>query len=368
MGILQIFNSRIQKHGSFEDFMIALARKAKEENKKLGFIFPAVETQEVKETLESLGSRIYIIKDDWRSFGFIQGLLKIIFKEKPSVVDFHFCSSLNLVPLFLILRLLRIKVIYHYHGEIIPINELRFVNHHFSKLKIITLFTNQIICVSNANKKFLKALNIKKGIIVVYNGLDVEKLTRVKVDRDFRKEMGLTNGELVITSIGSLIPRKGIDVLVRAAKYVIECIPQARFVIVGAGKKEEYQLLADNLGIGDKVIFTGLIKDYPYYILRASDLYVSASFAESFGLSIAEAQLLGIPAVATRVGGVPEVVCEGKTGLLTEAGDTRGLSNQIIRLLQDKSLRNKFASAAGEWVKERFALKDKVEELFVHFS
>lgn len=368
MNILQVFNSRIQKHGSFEDFMIALARKAEAENRELGFVFPAAETQEVKEALESLGARIYIIADDWGSLGFIRELLKIIFKEKPDFLDFHFCCSPNLVPLFLILRLLRIKVIYHYHGEIIPVNELRFVNRHFSKLRLITLLVNKIICVSKANKEFLNALNIKRNVYVIYNGIDIDAFTRMAIERDFRKEMGFANGELIITTIASLIPRKGMNILIRAAQYALLQIPQARFVIIGAGDRERYQNLIDDLGIKNKVILTGLIKDYPYYILKASDLYVSASFAESFGLSIAEAQFLGIPVVATRVGGVPEVVCEGKTGFLTEAGNSINLSDQIVKLLKDNCLRREFSLAAREWVSKRFALKDKVDELFRHFS
>ncbi len=367
MSILQIFNSRIEKHGSFEDFMIELAKTAKEKNTKLGFVFPNVDTQEVKEKIEALGAKIYIIRDNWSSFKFAKKLLKVILKEKSQVLDFHFCYSLNFVFLFLILRLLRIKVIYHYHGEIAPVEELKFINRHFSKLRLITLFANEIICVSEANKRFLEALNINKNIYVVYNGINADNFKNRNFEGDFRKEMGFTNNELIVTSIGSLIPRKGMDVLIKAASFVIKELPQTRFIIIGGGEKGKYQKIAEDLGVKEKVIFTGLIKEYPYNILKDTDLYVSASFAESFGLSIAEAQILGIPVVATKVGGVLEVVKDGETGILVSPGNSQLLAKTIIELLANQELRKKFSQAGKKWIEEKFDLEEKVEELFKYF-
>lgn len=363
MTIFQIFNSRIQKHGSFEDFMIELAGRCRTKGIRLSFAFPRVESEDVKKGLLSLDARIHTIEPRWSSLYFVKEVLNIVRKESPYVLDFHFCSSLNLVILFLILRILGKKVIFHYHGEIRPVEELSFINRHFSKLRLVTLFANKIICVSEANKRFLKALNIRKKIYVIYNGINIDNFTNIRVERDFRKEAGFNNGELIVTSIGSLIPRKGIGILIKAAKNVIDEIPQARFVIIGGGDMDKYLKLTEDLGIKDRVMLTGLLKEYPYHILKASDLYVSASFAESFGLSIAEAQILGIPVVATKVGGVPEVVNDGKTGVLVNPRDIDNLAKEITRLLTDKKLRREFSDAGRIWVKQRFNLTEKVEEL-----
>jgi glycosyltransferase involved in cell wall biosynthesis len=368
MNIMQVFNSRIEKHGSFEDFMIEFAKQAKEKKLKVSFVFPAIETYSVKEKLEFFNAKVYIVENGWQSLRFIKDLCKIIFKERVKVIDFHFCTTLNLVPLFILLRVLRKVIIFHYHGEIIPIDDLKFRNRHFSRLRLITLFVNKIICVSYANKRFLEALNIKKEMHVVYNGIDIDKFAKMQTDRDFKREMGFKNGELIVTSIGSLIPRKGVKVLIKAVKYVIQRLPQARFIIAGGGNKGPYQKLTKILELQDKIIFTGLIKEYPYYILKASDLYVSASFAESFGLSIAEAKALGIPVVATRVGGVSEVVDEYKTGLLKDVGNFKELSEGIINLFNDKELRRQFSEAGKKRIKSAFNLKDKVTELLCHFN
>jgi glycosyltransferase involved in cell wall biosynthesis len=364
MRILQVFNSRIQKHGSFEDFMIQLADKAKSNNLQVGFVFPRINTQEVRERLECLGAKVYTIEDSWKSFAFLKKLVKIVKSYKPDILDFHFCYSANFAIIFLILKIIGIKIIYHYHGEIFPIENLKFANRHFSKLRFQTLFVDKIICVSEANKKFLKALNVNKKIDVVYNGVNVRNFGKeANKTSDFRTKMGFTNGELIVTSIASLIPRKGVDILIRAAKSVIDNAPQARFILIGGGDKTPYQRLAESLGISDKIVFMGLVKDYPYHILKDTDVFAHASYAESFGLSIAESQLIGLPVVATDVGGVPEVVRDGLSGFLVPAGDSDKLARAITSLLNDEKLRKDLGAFGKKWIAERFNLENKVEEL-----
>lgn len=364
MKIFQVFNSRIQKHGSFEDLFIELSRSSSKKGIKVCFIFPDIKTEGVKEEILSYpNTEVFVIEKIWSSIAYSINFLKLVFRKNPDILDFHFCYSINFAPLFLLLRLLGKKVIYHYHGEIKPINELRFINRHFSKLRLMTLFVNKIICVSEANKQYLEALNIRKEMVVVYNGIEVSRLQNINVKTGFKEQTWTRNGQLIVTTIGSLIPRKGIDIFIGAASIVSREIPQAKFVIVGGGEDKEYRKQAEALGLKEKVIFTGLIKEYPYHILKDTDVYVSASYAESFGLSIAEAQAIGKPVVATRVGGVPEVVVDGRTGKLVPPGDSRGLAESIIYFLKNENIRKEFGNNGKVWVSEHFNLKDKVEEL-----
>lgn len=363
MKILQVFNSKVKKHGSFEDFMIELAKQAQAKDIKMSFVFPGVDSLDVKSQLEQYKANIFEIPVSWESFGFVIEILRIAIKEKIKVLDFHFCSSSNFFFLFLLLRIIGKKVVFHYHGEIRPIKELDFINRHFSRLRALTFFPSKIICVSYANKKFLQALNIRKEIEVVHNGIKIDSFDNIAVNNDFRKMAGIKDRELVVTSIGTLIPRKGMDILIRAAKIVLEKIPNVKFVIIGGGDKEPYESLARELKVIDKIITTGLLKDYPFDILKITDLYVSASYAESFGLSIAEAEALGIPVVATNVGGVPEVVDNGKTGFLVPSGDSIALAEKIIALLKNRNLRIQMGLSGRLWVKNNFDLQKKVEEL-----
>jgi len=367
--VLQIFNSRIQKHGSFEDFMVGLAEECKRVGNKIIFVFPSIATKSIKENLEKVGAKVVVIKGQWESLNFVKQILEIIKTENINVIDIHFCCSLNFVLLFVILKILRkdVKILYHYHGEIMPIENLKFINHHFSRLRFLTLFVDKIIAVSEANKQFLKALDIRKEIVTIYNGVKIENfLARNKTDSC--KSLTISNGEILVTTIGSLIPRKGIDVLLKSAEKVIREIPKVRFVIIGGGDGEvRYRNLAKDLGIEKNVIFTGLLKDYPFEILALTDLYVSSSYSESFGLSIAEAMAYEIPVVATKVGGVPEVVKDSQTGILVPPGDTEALAKGIIEMLKNERLRKSMGKIGKERVKNLFDLNNRVRELIEQF-
>lgn len=363
MTIFQVLNCSLKKHCSFEDYIVEFARKAKEKGIALHIVLPAITLQGAKEAIESYGARIHIVRGRWERFSFVKQLLSIAVKEKAGVLDFHLCTAPIFALLFLLLRLRGKKVLFHYHGEIKPLEELTLKNHHFSKLRFVTFFVDEIICVSHANRKYLEALNIRTKIRVIYNGIKAENFLAAGDRRDFRKEAGFNNGELIVSYIGSLIPRKGIDVLLRAAQKVTGALPQARFVVVGGGKKERYERLAADLGIKDKVVFTGFLEDYPYHILRASDVFASASYAESYGYSSAEAQIMGIPVVATAAGGTQEVVNDGTTGILVSRGDVDGLAEEIIRVLRDENVRKELGKNGPAWIKNKFNLPERIEEI-----
>ncbi len=122
------------------------------------------------------------------------------------------------------------------------------------------------------------------------------------------------------------------------------------------------------MGILDDVIFTGLLRDYPYGIIKGAKVFVSASEQESFGLVFAESLLLGTPVVGCRVGGIPEVVVEGKSGFLVDKDDLDGFVSSVVALLDNENMRKGFADFGRRYVKERFDLKDRVNELIEEFN
>jgi len=169
--------------------------------------------------------------------------------------------------------------------------------------------------------------------------------------------------------VGSLIRRKRVDILLRAFAEVKAKSPRAHLVIVGGGPLEaELKALAAHLAIEDVVQFTGLLKDFPVELFRSSDVFVSASESESFGLVFGEAMACGLPVVACRVGGIPEVVEDGVTGRLVPANDTAAMSKALLELLEDDALRLRMGEAATARVRDRFQLTDTVCRTFEVFA
>lgn len=166
----------------------------------------------------------------------------------------------------------------------------------------------------------------------------------------------------VVGSITRLVPVKGLDVLLRAAKLVISHKPETRFVLVGKGVlRDELVRQAAELGIEKNVIFTGeQIRVADFYAMF--DLFVLSSRSEGLGNVLLEAMQFGAPIVATRVGGVPELIHDGETGLLVESESPESLAAGIEKMLADRDMARAFAAKASEFIKT-FTVESYVDEM-----
>jgi L-malate glycosyltransferase len=163
-----------------------------------------------------------------------------------------------------------------------------------------------------------------------------------------------------------LVPEKGIDVLLRAMKQVFASGSDVHLIVVGEGpKRSEYEALACQLGIADRVIFTGSISQPTQAgVFDAADICCQMSqWEEAFGLVIAEAMAAGRPVVASRVGGVPELVANGETGFLVDRRDEKEAASRILELVQDRTLRTRMGAAGRERARKFFDLKTNVARL-----
>ncbi|HXF56069.1 MAG TPA: glycosyltransferase [Actinomycetota bacterium] len=161
-----------------------------------------------------------------------------------------------------------------------------------------------------------------------------------------RRELGIPDGVPVVTSIANFKPHKGHAHLVRAAQMVRRAVPEARFVLVGAGPLErEVRRQVVALGLEGAVVFTGSREDAPR-IAAASDVFLLASEHEGLPIALLEAMAMGCPVVATRVGGVPEVVRHGRDGLIVPPSDSAASAEAVTCLLLDPELRRSMGEAA----------------------
>ena len=361
MRLLEIVDNVIEKHGSSEDFYICLAQQAQRQGWELAFVFPALGTPAVGETLRNFGAQVQVITKPWASAEGWLELIRTINRFRPDVINFHFCG-VNHLPVFFFCALTGQKVVFHYHGEIQPLATVGWRKRHFSGVRICSWFCKQLVTVSEANKQYLLATNVRRPIELIYNGINISKFP----DQIEPRLAGTRNPEhFRICYMGSLIPRKRVDDLLRAFALVHTERPDARLTIIGCGHLEsQLKRLCTELDLDSAVHFTGKILEYPLELLRNSDLCVSASESESFGLIFAEAMCLGVPAVACRVGGIPEVVADEETGLLVPPRNPQALAHAILRLMADDDLRARMAAAAKVWTRSRFDLPDKVVALF----
>jgi glycosyltransferase involved in cell wall biosynthesis len=179
---------------------------------------------------------------------------------------------------------------------------------------------------------------------VIYNGIDFNRL-KDKEARDPRCDLGIAPDAVVIVAAGSLIRRKGQDVLIRAFANLV-ANRDIHLLIAGEGPdRPDYESLTAELNLGTRVHFLGHDQEISA-VYRAADIVALASRAEAFGLVLVEAGYFGLPAVTTRVGGIPEVVEDGVTGLLVSPDDITGLASALARVIDDSSLRRRLGQAA----------------------
>jgi glycosyltransferase involved in cell wall biosynthesis len=161
-----------------------------------------------------------------------------------------------------------------------------------------------------------------------------------------RARLGLPEDAFVVAGLGRLVPVKGFDVLIAALRPLAEAVPSARLVLIGDGpQRDELQVAARDLGVGGRVLVTGVTSDITGW-LAAADVLAAPSRNEGMGRAIVEAMALGLPVVGAEVGGIPAVVADGETGWLVPPGDSLALAAALIELARDEALRIKLGTAA----------------------
>lgn len=230
--------------------------------------------------------------------------------------------------------------------------------------------------------------NLKyRGLINRYNdkidilkiGIDLDEIRQVNENdkQTLKKELCLNEESVNIAYLGVVAPYKGLEYLIEAFAGVKKKAPNVKLYIVGdhcIGEnlnfrdKLEYKIGENSLD--DNVVFTGWRAD-ALEILSLMDIYVLPSLSEGVPRSIVEAMMLGKPVVATRVGGIPEIVKNGETGLIIDPEDKEGLANAILELAKNKGLREKFGEKAEIVAVGEFSIKDNVaglEEVYSELS
>jgi hypothetical protein len=165
--LLEIINSSVDKHGSFEDFFLHLSRGAQQRNWDLAFVFPGIRTPGIRQALEAVGAAVHTLDGDWASLRAALGLIRTIGRLRPDIVNFHFCGALHYVLVFAFCILTRRKVVFHFHGETRPAASLRWRHRHLSSLRLASLFWTRIVTVSEANRRYLEALRVAAPITVI---------------------------------------------------------------------------------------------------------------------------------------------------------------------------------------------------------
>ena len=223
---------------------------------------------------------------------------------------------------------------------------------------LVLRFFDRVVGVSEEIATEMRQKRIPQRLIrVIRNGVDLESLVFPGngARRQTRRELGIKEQSLVVGIVGRLTPEKGHRFFLEAARELLQCIPEVVFVIVGDGRlEEELKVHAAALGVMGAVRFAGFRQDVLRFY-EAFDVLVSSSLREGTPIVLLEAMAMAKPVIATRVGGVPELVRHDETGLLVPPRDVRSLAQAIFDLLKDQARRERLARAGQRLIFEEFS-------------
>jgi glycosyltransferase involved in cell wall biosynthesis len=218
------------------------------------------------------------------------------------------------------------------------------------------------ICASDAVRRMLVADGVPAArTVTVHEGIDLGRVDAAP-PVDLHAELWLPHGSPIVGNVAALVPHKGQRHLVEAAALVVQKVPDARFVIAGEGELRpalERQIKEHRL---DKHVFLAGFRPDILSVHKGFDIFVMSSVTEGLGTSLLDAMACGRPIVATTAGGMPEVVSDGRTGLLVPPRDHRALADAIIRLLTDPAMRAEMAAAGLARVRTKFSAERMVQD------
>ena len=280
-------------------------------------------------------------------------VLAFLRRFRPDVVHWHELSNA-----WLMLRaLVRAPV------KVVTIHSARFIRHsrhamgRFSN-RLQLAFADAVFVPSDELRNVVLPLAPHKGVHPVSNGVDVEVFKP-------HSGKGKVSGGGMVLCPRRLVPKNGVEFLVEAAPRIVERFPQARIVFAGSGRLlEKLQTRVEELGLKGTVEFLGHV---PYAEMprqyRQAAVVVMPSLVEATSLACLEAMASGCAVVATRVGGLAELIEDGVDGLLVEPKNPQQIADAVCKLLQDADLRQRLALNARKKVVDRYSWKRQAEKV-----
>jgi glycosyltransferase involved in cell wall biosynthesis len=240
---------------------------------------------------------------------------------------------------------------------------------HSRHIQLHWMCNDRVIAVSAATGRFHRTRNLvrRTRLDVIHNFVDYRRFAEADGNARARMRMAFNvpGAAPLIGAIGDVIPDKGLTHLVRALPKILRALPAARLLVVGGGPaayRATLELEAERLGVAAMIIWAGQRTDVAD-IMKALDVFVLPSLEENFPLVVAEAMAAALPVVATAVGGIPECVSPGETGVLVPPADAVALADALIDLLRDAPLRLRLGQAARQRVRQQFSPEVQVPRI-----
>lgn len=368
--VVSVFGVEPRRIGGTEMFARELSAQLGKHDVQSVLCFLSEPTGEVRRFLElpnvSFAALPNSTDGGWRA---CVDLFRILKAHRADMLHLHFVSFLTLYP---------------WIAKLAGVREIFFTDHHsrpkgyvpqraplwkWLAARAILFPLTRVICVSRYGFQCMTMVEAlpRDRYEMIYNGIDLARVTPdAGASTRFRERFAIPAGRSIVGQVSWIIPEKGISDFLEMARLVLARRNDVQFVLVGEGaQREQFMRDAAAMGLGDHITFTGMVDDpFGEGVFHAFDVVCQFSrWEEVFGWMIAEAMAHERPVVATRVGGIPELITDGESGYLVERGDGQAMSARVQELLNEPAERARMGQTARRTVEARFDLRTNVGQL-----
>ena len=366
--VLSLFGLRPRRIGGIEVFCRELSRQLADLGWQSLLVFQSLPPAFVRGFLELPNVAFEVVERSHETGRRpASDLARILRKYRPAVAHFQFTPLLGPYPW--LARLLSAKRVFITDHASRPLAAKRRALWKRLCGRLISLPVDKLLCISRFTYEYDRVLGYfpPRQLEVLYNGVDVSRPgTMPSQARDIRRRYGVPEDAVLVSQVSQLIPEKGIDDLIQAAKLTLAHNKNVHFLLVGDGPEYgRYRAMIGDLDLQSRVSLTGLIEDpIGEGLYAASDMVCQVSrWGEAFGFTIAEAMASGRPVIATRVGAIPELVRDGHSGFLVEVGDVNAMAERLLLLARSPELRASMGVIGRQICEKQFDVVRQVASL-----
>ncbi|HMJ26349.1 MAG TPA: glycosyltransferase family 4 protein [Pyrinomonadaceae bacterium] len=373
--LLSVFGVKPLRIGGTETFARELSLQLAELGWNSVLCFLSAPTPDVRQFLDLPNISFEVLENSTDGARDARRNLAVIMRRhRPEILHLHYVSFLNF---------------YSWRARLQSARQVFFTDHHSrpagylqsraplwkrAAARVINQPLDKVICVSNYGYDCMTTFGLlpRGRYQMIYNGVDLSRVKDVpRLATEFRERYSIPAERAIVTQVSWMIPEKGIADFLETARLVLAQNRNVQFVLVGDGvDREQYARDAAAMGLGDRITWTGMIDDpFGEGVFLAADVVCQFSrWEEVFGWMIAEGMAHGKPVVATRVGGIPELITDEISGYLVGRGDALAMSDRILKLLADPDLRDRLGASGRDVVARKFDLRKNVAQLIASYG
>ncbi|MFA6434230.1 MAG: glycosyltransferase [Elusimicrobiales bacterium] len=318
------------KVGGLERFVQALAVGLPNEKFEV-LVWCLTKGGEVADELRAAGVKVEVLGMGPRcGLRFLFGLRRKIAGERVDILHAHGYPASTIGRVAGILARVPV-IIAHVHSTY-----WHYTIKDLFRIRLLALFTDRILCCSKAVAEYVRdwQKNSSGKVVVLYNSASDMRSLRVP---EARAGFGLARNDFVVGVAASLRKNKGHACFLKAMAEVIKAYPGAKALLAGVGPlRDELERYAGEAGIGGNIVFCGLVRRMEFFYSSIDVLVQPSIFREGLAISILEAMSAELPVIGSDIGGIPEAVTDGKTGIIVPPGDPAALAGAVMGLIRDR--------------------------------